>query len=196
MNKRIKLQEASCFSLEMVKRTLLLLLGIGLTVTIPQLFHIAGLHLGAAQRLGERALPMFLTLLLLTSYYKTFDLALIALISPLASSVFIGMPSFTVLPFITIQLTALVAIFKTLTVKYRSKLCKKGYSYKLSSLFFFLLLAQIISTILKVLVAFVAISLLKTSAITIPSILFSTYLSLPGLLLQLLVIPPFVSRAL
>lgn len=73
-------------------------------VLLPQLLHMLGAATGMGSGLGETLLPMHLPVLLVGILSGTYAGVMTGLLAPMISYMLTGMPSETMLPFITIEL--------------------------------------------------------------------------------------------
>lgn len=145
-------------------------------VGLPQLFHLAGAALGLGTGLGETFLPMHLPVILVGLLAGPWAGAAAGLLAPLVSFWLTGMPVLTMLPFLTIEICIyglsagllrkirLPAVLKVLGVQLAGRLVRAA----------------------ALLLAFYVLGSTKIS----PSIIWtSVKAGVPGILLQLVLIP-------
>ena len=162
------------------KEALFILLTIVSAVLLPQIFHGVGVLLGVGGQLGQMFLPMYLPVLIIGFYRGALPGAIAGLLSPLVSFAITAMPSQALLPYITIELIATGALAGILSnVKWPAILR--------------VFAIQVAAKILRLIVF--AISLYTTKGMITASALFAGVLtSIPGILLQLVVVTYFIMK--
>jgi len=75
-------------------------------VTLPQLVHLIGSHIGTGSVLGELLLPMHLPIILAGLLCGPYAAGIAGALSPILSFVLTGMPMAAMLPFMAIELCA------------------------------------------------------------------------------------------
>ena len=175
--------EKALFKRTLIKRskeTLFILLTVASAVILPQIFHGVGVLLGVGGQLGQMFLPMYLPVLIIGFYRGTLPGAIAGLLSPLVSFAITNMPGQALLPYITIELIAtgaLAGIFSK--IKWPAILR--------------VFAIQVTAKILRLIVF--AISLYITKGMITASALFAGVLtSIPGILLQLVVVTYFIIK--
>lgn len=158
------------------RRGLYLLLSVAAAVVLPQILHAAGVLTGTGAALGQALLPMYFPVILLGFCAGPAYGAAAGIISPILSFAVSGMPTAALLPFMTAELFCF-GLFAGLLKNVR------------------------INFILKVLAVQLAARLVRLTAVWIisPSALKATVsalaLGIPGIILQLLLVPFIVKKA-
>lgn len=92
--------------LSLKTQTLAVIGAVAGAVILPQLFHIMGAVSGLGTSLGETFLPMHLPIILAGLLAGPYVGAVSGILSPILSSLMTGMPAYTMLPFMIIELCA------------------------------------------------------------------------------------------
>lgn len=156
-------------------KTVAALVAVVAAVALPQIFHLIGAWTGTGTSLGEIFLPMHLAIFMVGLLAGAGAGALAGAASPLVSYLLTGMPSATVLPFMSIELAG-YGLFTGLFATSRM------------SVFIKLFFAQIMGRAARavaVLVAYYAFG----ANISVASIWTSVYNGLFGIALQWTLIP-------
>lgn len=161
-----------------VLATLLAIVG---AVAVPQIFHAVGAVSGLGTALGETFLPMHLPIIIVGLLAGPYAGAVAGLLGPLASFMMSGMPAAAMLPFMMIELCVYGLTAGLL----------RGVNFPTVGKVFAVMLAGRLIRAGAILVAFYA---LNSTAIGVPVIWTSIAKGLPGILLQLGLIPLIVYR--
>ena len=155
-------------------KALTTVIGITLSVAIPQLFHVIGIVSGTGSLPCSAFLPMHLGI---------FFTALLAgpAVSPLLSFALTGMPSAALLPFMMIELTVYGLVCGLLKNKKMPVILK-------------VLTAQILGRAIRAAAILIAFYGLKSTAVSPTIILSSIASGLPGLVLQWTLLPLLIYR--
>lgn len=162
--------------LSLKRRALYLLLSVAAAVVLPQIVHVAGVLTGTGAALGQALLPMYFPVILLGFCAGPASGAAAGIISPILSFAVSGMPAVALLPFMTAELFCF-GLFAGLIKKVK------------------------INFALKVLAVQLAARLVRLAAVWIisPAALNATVSALiagiPGMILQLLLVPLIVKKA-
>ena len=93
-------------AINLSKEALFILVTVASAVILPQILHGAGLWLGVGGKLGQMFLPMYLPVMILGFYRGAVSGAIVGFIAPLVSFAITGMPAEALLPYITVELVA------------------------------------------------------------------------------------------
>ena len=149
-------------------------------VVLPQIFHALGVSLGVGGKLGQIFLPMYIPILIIGFYRGPVSGAIAGLCAPLISFALTGMPSATLLPFITLELIA-TGVLAGVFSKLKMPVLLRIFS------------VQVLAKIVR-LTAF-AISLYAASGTVRMAALFNGVLtSIPGVVLQLVLLTVLIVR--
>lgn len=152
------------------------ILAIAGAVVVPQAFHAAGAALGLGSGLGAAFLPMHIPVILAAFLAGPFAGAAAGLLGPLAAYLISGMPAMALLPFMMIELCGygvLAGIAKDIKAPAVLKVIGVmigGRAAKAASILF-------------------AVYVIGTESIAVQSIWLSVKEGLPGIVLQLILIP-------
>lgn len=149
------------------------------SVLLPQVFHAIGVISGTGAALGTALLPMHIPVILSGFMYGPYVGLFVGLCSPLISFLISGMPNFSLLLFITVEL----AVYG-LSAGYISKL-KINKVLQLVSV-------QFIGRIARALV-FVGVALINGTSFNLKAVLGFVSAGLFGIVLQLAIIPLLIS---
>lgn len=158
---------------------------IGITVIcavlLPQLFHALGGITGTGNQLGQMFLPMYLPVLLFA--FKTNAAAgmLVGFLSPLVSYAISGMPTASLLPFMMVELACFGLFAGWISPTKLSPFAK-------------VFIVQLASRLVRVGVTVLFGYLVSADAVTASAVLSTVIVALPGYLLQLLIVPYWLSK--
>lgn len=150
-------------------------------VALPQIFHVIGGISGLETALGETFLPMHIPVLLAGFLAGSTVGALAGLISPLLSFALTGMPSSAMVVFMMIELCA-YGVFSGLLKNAKIPTVAKVLS------------VQIIGRVIRAVAIVFAVYVLNKTQIGVAVIWKSIVTGIPGILLQLVLIPLAVFR--
>ncbi len=157
-------------------QVLVTILAIGASLALPQLYHALGIVSGIGSVMGEAFLPMHLPVLLVGFLIGPYAGIVVGLVSPLISYLISGMPMATILPFMMIELAVYgLAAGMLRNLKF--------------PLIFKVLLVQILGRGIKTLAIVVAVYGLDSTKVPVASVGHSILVGLPGILLQLCLVP-------
>lgn len=162
-------------------QTLATLAAIVAAVAIPQVFHAVGAVSGLGTALGETFLPMHLPIILVGLLAGPYAGAVAGLLGPVASFALSGMPGAVMLPFMMIELCGYglsAGLLRTVKMPTIGKV----------------LLAQVAGRVLRAAAILLAVYALGNETVRVASIWTSLVVGLPGLLLQLSVLPLIAFR--
>lgn len=151
-------------------------------IVLPQIAHLIGIASGVGATLGELLLPMHLPILLSGFLAGPIVGGIAGILAPLISFAITGMPSSSLLPFMTLEI------------------CSYGLSAgalksKNIPVFFKVLIAQIAGRTIRA--AFIIVSKAFSLSAISPSIIFSSIQKgLLGIILQIILIPLICHRIL
>lgn len=160
-------------------KTLALVTAVFAAVALPQLFHALGAVSGLGTALGESFLPMHLPVILVGIIAGPAVGAVTGLFAPLISFALSGMPVAAVLPFMMVELC-----FYGLTSGVLTKI-KMPVILKV-------VLAQIIGRLARLAAVFAAVTFFDITSVTVSSVWNAVLTGLPGIILQLVLIPLLV----
>lgn len=149
-------------------------------VALPQLFHLAGIVSGTGAAVGAAFLPMHIPVLLAGLLAGQWAGLTAGLLSPVLSFAISGMPAAALLPFMTVELAAYGLLAGLL-------------SYSRLPVTVQLIISMAAGRLAKALSIFIAVSFFSSQA-SVLSVWESTVAGLPGIILQLVVIPLLVYR--
>lgn len=156
-------------------KTIATLLAIGASIVLPQLFHLLGSITNSNTLLGEKFLPMHLSIILVGFLAGSVAGVSAGVLSPLLSFALTKMPSQIMLPYMMIELGT-YGLVAGLFSKIRIPIIIK------------LMIVQIFGRLIKALAIIIGISVFN-SQIDNSIILTSIYVGIPGLILQWILIP-------
>lgn len=161
--------------------TVVTFLSVTSAVTLPWIFHFIGALSGIGTVPGEVFLPMHIPLILTGLFAGPLIGLISGFFSPLISFALSGMPGVAMLPFIVIELSFYGLISGILGNVRFPTIIK-------------VLIAQLVGRIAKTIAILFSICLLGNEVINV-SVIWSTVLAgLPGMLLQLVIIPLLIFR--
>lgn len=160
-------------------RTLALVTAVVAAVALPQFFHALGTVSGLRTALGECFLPMHLPVILVGFIAGPAVGAVAGLSAPLISFALSGMPAAVVLPFMMAELC-----FYGLASGFLAKV-KMPVIFKV-------LLVQVIGRLARLAAVFTAVTVFDNTAVTVSSVWNAVLTGLPGIILQLVLIPLLV----
>lgn len=167
-------------AIKLTKETAFILLTVVCAVVLPQVLHILGDVFGLGGTLGQIFLPMYLPILIIGFYRGPISGAAAGLLAPLVSFYLTGMPQAVILPFITIELIVTGLFAGAFSKVSLPAVVRVG-------------LVQLSAKAVR-LITF-AIYLYFANGIITPSKLFAGILiSVPGVLLQLVIVSLLVVR--
>jgi hypothetical protein len=156
------------------KEAAFILLTVASAVVFPQILHTLGAALGLGGSLGQMLLPMYLPVMILGFYRGEIPAAITGLAAPLVSFMLTGMPQKALLPYIIIELIATGIFAGVLTrVKFFAPLK--------------VLSVQFLAKIVRLSVFAVALYS-TTGAVSASALTAGLLTSIPGLVLQLVVV--------
>ena len=164
-----------------LKDSALILITAACAVLLPQVLHAAGVLLGVGGALGQMFLPMYLPVLILGFKCGAVMGAVSGLASPLLSFSLTGMPTAALLPFITVELICFGA--------FAGLFANKNWSPVLK-----VLAVAVFSKLARTVMSFAAIYFISGVKLTPAAILNSAVIALPGLLLQLILVPYIIKK--
>ena len=150
-------------------------------VILPQLFHLVGILSGTDALPGASFLPMHLPVFAAGLLGGPICGLAAGAVSPILSSLISGMPVAAIVPLMTVELAG-YGLVSGLLSKTRLPVV------------FNVIIAQIAGRVLKLAGAAAAVHILGNNAVTVASVIDSTVVGLPGILLQILLLPLFVYR--
>lgn len=162
-------------------KSIIATLAIVSAIVLPQLFHVIGVISGTGVALGVAFLPMHIPVLLAGFLGGSSVGLIVGIVSPLISLMISGMPTIVILPFIVIEL-AIYGLMSGLLS-----------SVKIS-IFVKLLIVQVVGRAVRALAVIVAIYGFRNQTIDISSIGDMVTASLPGIILQWMLIPLLLYR--
>lgn len=162
-------------------KSLTAVLGIAASILLPQLFHFIGITSGHGASLGAAFLPMHLPVFIAGFIAGPLVGFAVGAISPLLSFAISGMPTLFVLPFMMIELAVYGLTCGLLKNGKLPVICK-------------LLIAGVLGRLARAGALFIAVYAFSYSALPISSILVSVKEGLPGIVLQLVLIPLIMYR--
>ena len=145
-------------------------------VALPQLFHAIGALSGTGTATGEIFLPMHLPVILVGLLAGPYVGAVAGLASPMVSYLLSGMPGMVMLPFMMIELM-MYGLFGGLLRKVKLPVIAKVFSI------------QVAGRAIRALAILVAVYVLGNAKLSVAVIWNSIVTGLPGIILQLALIP-------
>ena len=167
-------------TIQLSKETAFILLTVIGAVVLPQIFHLLGVWFGVGGKLGQIFLPMYIPILIVGFYRGPVSGAVAGLLAPMISFALTKMPSSALLPFITFELIA-TGMLAGVFAKSNVPVVLRVFS------------VQVIAKLVR-LIAF-AISLYIANGAVSMAVLFNGVLiSIPGVLLQLVLLTFLIVR--
>lgn len=160
-------------------KTLALVTALVAAVALPQLFHALGAVSGLGTALGESFLPMHLPVIIVGIIAGPAVGALTGLCAPLISFALSGMPSAVVLPFMMVEL-CFYGLASGVLTKVKMPVILK------------VVLAQVIGRLARMAAIFAAVTFFDSTSLTVSSVWTAVLTGLPGIILQLVLIPLLV----
>lgn len=157
------------------RRGLYLLLSVAAAVVLPQILHAAGVLTGTGAALGQALLPMYFPVILLGFCAGPAYGAAAGIISPILSFAVSGMPAAALLPFMTAELFCF-GLFAGLIKKAKINFAIKVLAVQLAAR----------------LVRLAAVWIIRPAALN--ATLSALALGIPGIILQLLLVPLVVKK--
>lgn len=148
---------------------------------LPQLFHAFGIISGSGEKFGQMFLPMYLPVLILAFKTNPFAGVIAGILSPIISFSISGMPTAAMLPLITIEL-ACFGLFAGLIKDKKWNIFAKIFTI------------QLLSRIVRIMITLISVYFISDSTVTANTIFSGIILSIPGFVMQLLVVPYFVNK--
>ena len=164
-----------------LKTALTTIIAAAAAVILPQIFHLVGMLSGTNALPGASFLPMHLPVFAAGLLGGPICGLAAGAVSPVLSSLISGMPVAAIVPLMTVELAGYGLV---------SGLLSKT---KLPTLLN-VLIAQIAGRAIKIAGAVAAVHIFGNYAVTAASVVDSTIVGLPGILLQILLLPLFVYR--
>lgn len=165
----------------LLNRTLSVIFTMICAIVFPQIFHLFGVTSGLGDKVGQMFLPMYLPVLILAFKTNAVTGMIAGILSPVISFAISGMPTISMLPFITIEL-ACYGIFAGL------------FSQKKMNIFVKIFMVQLLSKIVRILAILILGCFYADIVVSATAVLSSVVLALPGYVLQLLAVPYFVKE--
>lgn len=159
-------------------KALTTVIGITLSVAIPQLFHVIGIVSGTGSLPGSAFLPMHLGVFFTALLAGPAVGAVTGAVSPLLSFALTGMPSAALLPFMMIEHGLVCGLLKNKKMPVILKV----------------LTAQILGRAIRAAAILIAFYGFKSTAVSPTIILSSIASGLPGLILQWTLLPLLIYR--
>ena len=156
-------------------------LGIILCILLPQFFHLIGLAAGVGNRLGTILLPMYLPVVFVGLFSGSVAGLMCGLLSPVVSMLLTGMPDASMLLYMTIELAVFGATSGALS-KAKMPVWTK------------VLCAQAAGRLSRFLVILAMVVIARTNTQMLSATLNLFVQGVPGILLQLLVLPPVIKK--
>lgn len=151
------------------------ILAVASAVVLPQIFHAFGLLLGVGPLLGQMFLPMYIPVLVAGFFAGPWVGVVAGILSPVISSFFFEMPAFALLLYMVIEL-AFFGYFAGLFNKTKWNIIIK------------LLAAQVCARAVRI-IAVAVVALIANNNGSIVTTLESFLIGLPGIAMQLLLVP-------
>ena len=161
------------------------ILAVASAVILPQIFHTVGILLGIGPMLGQMFLPMYIPVIIVGFFAGPWVGVTAGALSAVVSFMITGMPAMTLLPYMIIEL----AFFGY----FAGVFCKTSWNNVLK-----VLATQVCARTVRIIVVTV-VSLIFTNYAGITTTLDSFLIGLPGIVLQLILVPilyHFVKRRL
>lgn len=150
-------------------------------VALPQIFHGVGIISGTGAMLGTTFLPMHFPVLIAGLIAGPWGGAVAGAVSPVLSYAISGMPAAGILPFMAIELSVYGLV------------CGLFQKVKTPSVVG-LIAAMLAGRLVKTAAVAVAVYAMNVTSVTVLSVWTSVLTGLPGILLQLAVIPLLIYR--
>ena len=163
----------------LLKQSLEIFLTIIASLALPQLFHALGTVTGQEGTFGQLFLPMYLPVLILALRTNAVLGVIAGFLSPLFSVAVSGMPSASLLPFITIELVCFGLFGGLLSNKSWHPFIK-------------IVAVQIASRAVRIVATVIAVYAFGTPSVTAAAIFNGVLMAVPGFILQLLAVPYFM----
>ena len=160
---------------------IILALAITTAVVLPQLFHALGMISGTGNMLGSTFLPMYIPVILAAFIGGPVVGLICGVVSPFISYAISGMPSVGIMPFMVVELATL-GIVGGLLLKANMPIIVK------------LLITQIAGIAVRALVVFVVVYGFESQTVQMSSAFTTFTVALPGIVLQLVLIPLIMFR--
>lgn len=160
-------------------KTLALITALVAAVALPQLFHALGAVSGLGTALGESFLPMHLPVIIVGIIAGPAVGAVTGLFAPLISFALSGMPSAVVLPYMMVEL-CFYGLASGVLTKVKMPVILK------------VVLAQVIGRLARMAAVFAAVTFFENTSVTVSSVWSAVLTGLPGIILQLVLIPLLV----
>lgn len=162
-------------------QSIIILLSIVASVLLPEVFHLVGAVSGMGSSLGSTFLPMHLAVLFVGLIAGAVAGGIVGAVSPAISFGISGMPVFSLLPYMCIELAAYGIVCGMLRKSRMPIVCK-------------VILAQAAGRILKAALIMIAVRCFDFQAVAVLDVWYATVQGLPGILLQLVLIPLLIFR--
>lgn len=166
--------------IQLSKETAFILLTVIGAVVLPQIFHLLGAWLGVGGKLGQIFLPMYIPILIIGFYRGPASGAIAGLLAPIISFLLTEMPSFELLPFITLELIATGALAGVFT-KLKMPVILR------------ILSVQVLAKLVR-LTAFAISLYMANGAVSVAVLLSGILTSMPGVALQLVLLTVLIVR--
>ncbi len=150
-------------------------------VALPQIFHAVGAVSGLGTSLGETFLPMHLPIILVGLLAGPYAGAAAGAVSPLISFLISGMPKIAMLPFMCIELCVYGLIAGLLASVKMPTICK-------------LLIVQVGGRLVRAAAIAISIFAFGNESVKIAALWNNLAIGLPGILLQICIIPLLIYR--
>ena len=150
-------------------------------VILPQIFHVFGILTEQGASFGRLFLPMYLPVLILAFKAGAVAGVTAGILSPLVSFAVSGMPTATMLPYILIELVC-IGLFAGLINNTTWHIFTKIVTVQMAS--------RAVRTVATVIGAYA----ITGDTVTVDTLLYTLLLSVPGFILQLLVVPYFMKN--
>ena len=161
--------------------SIIVLLSIVASVLLPEIFHLVGAVSGVGTSLGSAFLPMHLVVLFVGLIAGAVAGGIVGAVSPAISFAISGMPAFSQMPYMCIELAIYGIVCGMLRNSKMPIVCK-------------VILAQVAGRILKAALIMIAVYCFDFQAVAVLDVWYATVQGLPGILLQLVLIPLLVFR--
>lgn len=163
-----------------ISKSITVIAATAVSVALPQIFHLIGILSGTGAAAGSAFLPMHIPVLLAGLLAGPWVGLIAGLISPVLSFAISGMPVLALLPFMTVELAA-YGLAAGLMSKTRLPVVVQ------------LAVALIVGRLARALAVLVSVNLLGGEGSVI-SVWDATVAGLPGIALQLVIIPLLIYR--
>ena len=158
--------------------TLFIIMTVAGAVILPQILHIIGAEIGVGGQLGQMLLPMYLPVIMLGFYRGSVSGAVVGALAPVVSFALTGMPAEKLLPYIALELVAtglLAGVFAKVSIPSVLRI----------------LAVQALAKVVR-LGVFATVMLINSGSINTSSLTAGIVTSIPGLVLQLVVVSCFL----